>query len=294
MTEPNTNRVVSVVGLGNMGAALADALLADRHRVAVWNRTLARCEPLQASGAEVASKLTDAVEVADVIVVCLLDDAATRSAFESGDALRRLRGKTLVQLSTITAEESRTFAELAAQHGCDYLDGSILGYPEMIRAGEGTIVYSGSAGVFEDCRTVLESLSGKTQLVSENVGAAPIFDKALYAWHYGSTLAFLHGAAICHAAGFDIGVYADEIASRDPARPTRSREFIARRQYDDPGCALEVEAAAYDHVLRVSEELGIDTELARTVKDYFERAIEQGHGAQETAAIFEILLKNNA
>lgn len=294
MSESQSNLSVSVAGLGNMGAALADALLADRHPVTVWNRTPARCEPLQANGAKVASMLADAIAAAEVLVVCLLDDAATRSAFESGDALQQLRGKILVQLSTITAEESRAFAGLAAENGCDYLDGSILGYPEMIRAGEGTIVYSGPAEVYESCRAVLESLSGKAQLVSPNIGAAPVFDKAIYAWHYGSTLAFLHGAAICHAAGFDIGPYADEIASRDPARPTRSREFIAARQYDNPGCALEVEAAAYDHVLRVSEELGIDAELARTVKRYFERAIEAGHGPQETAAIFEILLKDNA
>lgn len=294
MSESQSDRVVSVIGLGNMGAALADALLADGHSVTVWNRTPARCETVRENGATVASTLGDAIVAGDIIVVCLLDDASTWAVFGHGDALQQLGGKILVQLSTVTAEESRAFAGLAAKHGFEYLDGSILGYPEMIRAGQGTIVYSGPADVFEGCRALLESMAGKSQLVSPDIGAAPVFDKAIYAWHYGSTLAFLHGAAICRAAGFDIGAYADEIASRDPARPTRTREFIATRQYDNPGCALEVEATAYDHVLRISEELGIDTEFARTVKAYFDRAIEAGHGPQEIAAIFEILLKDNA
>ncbi|MER7078809.1 NAD(P)-binding domain-containing protein, partial [Saccharopolyspora kobensis] len=41
-------KAVSVLGLGDMGTALADALLAAGHRVTVWNRTAARAEPLVA------------------------------------------------------------------------------------------------------------------------------------------------------------------------------------------------------------------------------------------------------
>ena len=205
-----------------------------------------------------------------------------------------LRGKQLVQLSTVTAEESRAFGEWANERGAAYLDGSILAYPEMIRNGQGTIVYSGPQETFARCQGVLESMGGNAQLVGECVGVAPVFDKAIYAWHYGSTMAFLHGAAICQAAGFDIGVFAAEISSRDASRQARTAPFIRKREYDNPGCALEVEAAAYDHVLRVSEQVGVDTELAQTVARYFQRAKDAGLGAKETAAIFEVLLKDNA
>ena len=285
---------VAMIGLGNMGVALAESLLADKHNLTVWNRTQSKADALVNAGASASDTPHGAIGAADIVIVCLLDDASTREVFEHEATAAVLNGKNIVQLSTVTAGESRAFGGWLNEKGAAYLDGSILAYPEMIRDGQGTIVYSGPREAFTYCHRALKSMGGKAQLVGEDIGGAPIFDKAIYAWHYGSTMSFLHGAAICQAAGFDIGVFAAEIASRDAARQTRTAPFITHRKYDDPGCALEVEMVAYDHVLRVSEELGVDTELAQTVARYFHRAKEAGFGAKETAAIFEVLLKDNA
>jgi hypothetical protein len=53
---------------------------------------------------------------------------------------------------------------------------------------------------------------------------------------------------------------------------------------------LEVEAEAYAHVVRLSEELGIDTVYPKMVMSYFERAIADGHGQHDLPATFEVLL----
>lgn len=45
---------VAMLGTGIMGAAMARNLLKDGHRVAAWNRTRSRAEPLAADGATVA------------------------------------------------------------------------------------------------------------------------------------------------------------------------------------------------------------------------------------------------
>ena len=50
MTNANHPATVSVIGTGNMGSALAEALLAARFRVTVWNRTPARAKPLVEKG----------------------------------------------------------------------------------------------------------------------------------------------------------------------------------------------------------------------------------------------------
>ncbi|MFD0855163.1 NAD(P)-binding domain-containing protein, partial [Actinomadura adrarensis] len=41
---------LTLLGLGDMGAALARAWLAAGHPLTVWNRTPARAEPLKAEG----------------------------------------------------------------------------------------------------------------------------------------------------------------------------------------------------------------------------------------------------
>ena len=50
-TQPN-KEMVGVIGLGLMGTALTERLLEHGYRVAVWNRTRAKAEPLLARGAE--------------------------------------------------------------------------------------------------------------------------------------------------------------------------------------------------------------------------------------------------
>ena len=49
MTGSNERKQVCVIGLGNMGSALAEALLAKDHSVTVWNRTASKCDPLTAA-----------------------------------------------------------------------------------------------------------------------------------------------------------------------------------------------------------------------------------------------------
>ena len=70
--------------------------------------------------------------------------------------------------------------------------------------------------------------------------------------------------------------------------------MIADRSYEVTGGALEGDAAAYAHVVRLSEELGIDAAFPKTVAGYFERAIADAHGQQELPVMFEMLIKRSA
>ena len=51
----NTNERVGWIGTGRMGYAMVELLLAARVPVSVWNRTRSKAEPLQASGAVIAT-----------------------------------------------------------------------------------------------------------------------------------------------------------------------------------------------------------------------------------------------
>ena len=54
---------------------------------------------------------------------------------------------------------------------------------------------------------------------------------------------------------------------------------------------LEIHAAAYSHVLPLSEKLGINTELPKVISDSFESALNQGYKDSELSALFEVLSK---
>jgi 3-hydroxyisobutyrate dehydrogenase-like beta-hydroxyacid dehydrogenase len=51
MTNTSQPGTVSVIGIGNMGSALAKALLVTEFAVTVWNRTVSKAERLVLQGA---------------------------------------------------------------------------------------------------------------------------------------------------------------------------------------------------------------------------------------------------
>ena len=68
---------ISLIGLGNMGAALARTLLASGRSVTVWNRTEAKADPLVAAGAARADTPFAAIAASPVVLACVKNHQAT-------------------------------------------------------------------------------------------------------------------------------------------------------------------------------------------------------------------------
>ena len=129
MTQPSEGRQVLVVGLGNMGSALAEALISAGWRVTGWNRTAGKSQALRQKGVSTAGSVAEAASAADVTIVCVSDHAATEEIIFNDAVGTALNDKLLVQLSTINADQSRETAAWAEAQGIAYLEGSILGLP---------------------------------------------------------------------------------------------------------------------------------------------------------------------
>src|SRR5262249_12124134 len=82
---------VGFIGLGRMGTGMGRRLLTAGDAVTVYNRTLAKAQPLAAEGATVAVNVADASR-GDVVVTMLADDAAVEHAvFDPGGIVGQLR-----------------------------------------------------------------------------------------------------------------------------------------------------------------------------------------------------------
>src|SRR5207244_3217499 len=82
MAHNHTMRV-TVLGTGAMGAGMAQSLLRAAFDVTVWNRTVARSEPLADDGATVALDPVAAVADADLVMAMLFDAASTVDVMET-------------------------------------------------------------------------------------------------------------------------------------------------------------------------------------------------------------------
>jgi 3-hydroxyisobutyrate dehydrogenase-like beta-hydroxyacid dehydrogenase len=292
MIDPDKTKHIAVIGLGNMGSALADALLLAGFPMIVWNRTASRSESLMERGAKAAKSVAEAAQAVDITIVCVSDYAAVTSVIHNDEVAKALEGKLLAQLGIITAEESCQTAEWAAARNINYLEGSIIGLPDEVRNAVATLVCSGPKKIFDDSRDFL-SVFGSIEHVSEVTGAAYNFDKAYYAFGYAVKQGFIQGAAQAYASGFSIEAYTRIMIGRlstitESLNPLGSS--IADRDHDGDQATLKVWADSYAKSLELCRSLGVDDTLPTALMHNFDKAINSGYGDKELSAIFEVLL----
>jgi len=282
---------VGLIGLGLMGSALADALLAKRVDLTVWNRSREKCVPLSEQGAGVANTVEDLVAACDVLLVCLADHAASIEVLEP--LADRLSGKVLVSLTTVAADEALANAAWAGKHGIAYLQGAILGYPQGIRDTGCMTVYSGSQQVYENCRVVLEPLGGMPRWLGDRASIAACFDKAMYAAYYAHAVGLIHATALCEAAGAPLEIWREAMTGGSwdwKAHDADLLERISRRDYSIQGASMNIHAAAgTGPIPSLSDSLGISSELPRAIDSYLARALQRGLEDCDLPALIEVM-----
>lgn len=281
----NTDRV-AVLGLGAMGGALAEVLVKGGYQTAVWNRSPGKADALIAHGAEGAVTARDAVRGSRVVIACLFDHASVHEVLDP--LVDDLAGRILVNVTTTTPAQSRQMAAWAAEAGAAYLDGGIMAVPHMIGRPEASVLYSGSADAFEQCRPLLETW-GTATYFGDDAGLAPLYDLALLAGMYIMFAGFLHGAAMVAPAG----VTAREFAALATPWLTAMTggfagfaEVVDGGDYTVPG-HQSLEFSDLAHIVDASADQGISTEAIAMVQHLIRRQIDTGHGHEAFARIIE-------
>ncbi len=290
MSNSTIARDASVIGLGLMGSALAEALLNAGHRVTVWNRTATKARPLISNGAKSAPSVSDAISASELTVICVTDHEATMKLLD--DAQVATGGKTLVQLSTMTPEESQDLNRWSKANGLQYLEGTIFGLPSTVIDGDATLVYSGPNEVFDANEQLLSAL-GVAKHLSSEFGASITFDRVWYAYVYPVIMAFMQGAAMAHAMGFSLEVYFDMVKSRGPIilqQCLQRGEKIAARSYETTDATMTIWADGFEGTLAMCRDKGVDDSLPSVVMDHLRRACASGYVDSDLAAVFEVLI----
>ncbi|GGT06840.1 dehydrogenase [Streptomyces kurssanovii] len=283
---------VTLLGLGDMGTALARAWLAAGHPLTVWNRTPAKAERLAAEGARVAATPAEALASATgPVVLCLLDDASVGETLEGTD----LTGKDLVDLTTNTPARSRLRAAWADERGARFLDGGIMAVPPMIGRPEtgGYVFYSGDRALFERHRDVLEVPAGAT-FVGEDAGHAALHDIALLSAMTGMFAGVTHAFALVRPEkDLDRAAFAALLAEWLGAMSGMTHEVAAQLESGDytEGVTsnLAMMSAGNDALLATAEGQSVDPRLLTPYMDLMRRRVAQGHGDEGLAGTVDLL-----
>jgi 3-hydroxyisobutyrate dehydrogenase-like beta-hydroxyacid dehydrogenase len=283
---------VAVLGLGNMGAVLAAALLDAGYAVAVWNRTPAKAEPLAQRGAAVAASAQELVAAAPLTVACVARYEHVREAL--GDVPDDgLQGRTIANLTWGSPEDARDLDAWVRDRGGAYLDGGISVAPSGIGRPETELVYSGPSEVWERHAAVLRVFGGASRLVGEDVAAANVVALAIpgvfYNLAYGG---FFEAAA--YAASHGIAPRALLSQLRLALRLTEEMvdEAIAAIEAEDhttEQASLWISLDAMEMCRDAMARQGQQATMVRALVDVFQRGVEAGHADDSASALFAVL-----
>ncbi|MER5311139.1 NAD(P)-binding domain-containing protein [Streptomyces sp. NPDC002773] len=283
---------VTVIGLGAMGRALAEAFVRAGHPTTVWNRTPEKAAPLVAEGAVLAGSVEAAVAASPLVVTCLTTFEATRQAL--GPATEALSGRALVTLNSGTPAGARETAAWAAGHGARFLAGAVKNVPSAVGAPDTLLYYSGDRAVFDTYASTLKVLGGDTVHLGAETDLAALYEMAVGAMLLPALVGFFQGAAAVRSRGLEAGSmvrfaekWLDMIKSLLPVYA----EEIDRGDYSEAASSVNLflEGAAYDEEL--SRETGVDATWLAPLYDLVEQAVAAGHGEHSVSALTEVLAK---
>jgi 3-hydroxyisobutyrate dehydrogenase len=151
---------LAFLGLGVMGGPMAGHLRAAGHDISVWNRTAAKAADWAAQyGGRAAANIYEAVEGCDIVFACVGADkdveAITTGAGGAFAAMKR--GAIFVDHTTISAQTTRTLAEIAAGHGLAFLDAPVSGGQAGAQNGQLTIMVGGEAAALATAEPVMQA-----------------------------------------------------------------------------------------------------------------------------------------
>jgi 2-hydroxy-3-oxopropionate reductase len=158
---------IGFIGLGIMGAPMAQHLLAAGHELFVPKRSKV---PEALSAATVCASNADVARAADVIILMLQDTPDVDKVLFGKDGVAEglTEGKVVVDMSSISPMETKRFALAINALGCDYLDAPVSGGEVGAKAASLTIMIGGDEAVFERIKPLFELMGKNITLVGGN------------------------------------------------------------------------------------------------------------------------------
>lgn len=281
---------VAVIGMGLLGRAVAERLHEQGHHVIAYNRTAAKSESLRARGVAIAPSAAEAVAASDCALLFLTDAAAIQAVlFESGTP-GMFRGKTVIQMGTISADQSRGFHDMLRRAGGDYCEAPVLGSLAEAKAGTLIVMVGGRPDQLERWQPVFLALSPSPTLVGD-VGQAATLKLALNQLIAAELTAFATSLGVVQRAGLSVDQFMAILKTSALFAPAFGKKLprLLGRTYDNPNFPTTHLLKDMTLFAEEAQRLGLPVTHLDDIRKVLEETIQRGLGAVDYSALFETI-----
>ncbi len=279
---------VAFLGLGIMGSRMAANLRDAGHELVVWNRTRSRAD---AFGGAVAATPAEAAAGAEVVVTMVVDGPQVESVLlgDGGAAHGAAEGTLVVDMSTIGPTAARAIGAALGERGLRFVDAPVTGSSPKAEAGTLTIMAGGAAEDVDRARPLFEAM-GETIVHAGELGHGQMVKLLNNAVAVANAIALGQALLAGRATGVDLDALVAVMGAGSAgsamldlkAGPMRSHDyatlFKTEHMLKDVRLCLEETQAA-----------GVPFPAAADAREILSAAVGRGHGADDFAAVIEVL-----
>ncbi len=166
---------IAFIGLGHMGAPMAENLLKAGHELTVFDLVPASVKRLVDAGAKAAASASEAVRGVEVVVTMLPASKHVEGLYLGEDGLLQdiAAGTLVLECSTIAPESARKVAEAAIEKGVHMIDAPVSGGTGGAVAGTLTFIVGGAKADLDAAMPYLEKM-GKNIFHAGEAGAGQV------------------------------------------------------------------------------------------------------------------------
>jgi 3-hydroxyisobutyrate dehydrogenase len=283
---------VAFLGLGKMGSGMAARLATAGHSVSVFNRTATRAEPLARLGARPAGSPRAAAEGAEVIIGMTADDESSRAMWQGTEgalAAGSVRDALAIECSTLSHGWVLDLARQARDRGLRYVDAPVTGLPEAAASGTLTLLVGADPGDLETARPVFAPMATRI-LHFGSVGQGTVYKLMVNLLGAVQIASAAEGMALAEAAGLNLQLVADAIASGQAASPQvvrNVRRFVAADHDGAVNFTPALRLKDVEYALQLARVLGAPHEFGDVAAGLYRRLCAAGFGSENESRVID-------
>ena len=283
--------VVGIVGLGIMGGAFAQNLIAAGWQVIGYDIASARRRAMAKLGVDIAENTEDVARQARTVITSLPKPAAL---LETAAAIAKvgLPRRVIVEMSTFALDDKAKAEAVLRKAGQVMLDCPVSGTGAQAVSKDLVVYASGASGEIRKLRGLF---SGFTRAIHD-VGK---FGNGSRMKYVANLLVAIHNVASAEAMvlGMKAGLPPQLIFDLIKTGAGNSRIFelrapmMVKNSYGNPTMKISVWQKDMDVIGSYARKIAVPTPMFDASKAIYAKALRSGHSAEDTAVVCAVLEK---
>lgn len=280
---------IGLIGLGSMGLPMAENLLKSGYKLRIYNRTIAKAQPLIDQGAQAVSCPLETVEPDGIAITMVANDAALEEITlgKTGLVEKLGAGGIHLSMSTVAPATAEKLAEQHRQRGAAYVACPVFGRPDAVAARKIWICLSGDSVPKEKATPILEALSQGIFDFGEAVGAANVVKLSGNFMIMSAIESMAEAFALAEKNGIDRTKIAELFSQTLFACPVYQNygRMIASQTYEPAGFKLSLGLKDVTLALQTAQTSQMPMPLASLLRDRLLASVAEGRGEMDWTAL---------